>query len=852
MKFVSISREKGHAALHQAARLHYRSVFQLVATLVEYETGTLAGWCITVLTLVVLAVPARAATWYVDNTATGANNGTSWTNAWINPASISGINAGDTIYISGGAFGSSQTYTLSSPWAPPGGNSGNLVYYKVGTDSLHNGMVIFNCNKGWNYFQPANYSDISGNVSNQISMSFSNVYVCDGVNLSTLCSAGSLTQVKFRYLDFGGGFVINPAVHVEFDHCKWEPINGDNRQLFIENLNTNDPTQNIIHDCIFQPVYGPSGQGGDDGIAPYSCTISNCYFFPQPVANYLYGTSQHPDMIQTSAGQVLVCNNWFQGMRNYGFYGEWAYSGSNMHVVNNVFIAGSDQAISIGGGAITASDILVANNLVIDCSLGIYVWGGAVNYGSTISNVRCYNNMTINSGANQINNSGTVTGTITEADDIQSFPTSGFVSYTKGAGTNNNFHLNSTATTAIGQGANQYAYFTFDQDGNPRQATGNWDIGPYVYGSISTNPVLSVQPSASMNFGSVLTNTTSYLTNAVQNSGGGTLTGTATLSSSGSSLFSIVSGGTYSLGANQSTNMTVLFSPIAVGSFTNTITFTVIGGNGTTGTLSGTGVATYPAPQISAISQSGSDVDTNTPGLQVFAGYNESYSGSATDPSGLPLSWQWIYTNATTGVSGSVLGSGTGAVTTISYTYPASAAGSTYVWKLRVSNGYSTSESDLTVGVEAPPVVAGSLTFQPSAANISGPFVLSSGYVSQSVTTGTNGGQLIYFFRTANSNIFAVEALVNAPNTAANSFYVNIDAPPTDPTNIWDLIVTTGWTNEIVTWRGNGTNDQMSIYPQQNFSLNAGLHQLIIEGREAGTELGPVTIVQLPQRILIQ
>jgi hypothetical protein len=160
-------------------------------------------------------------------------------------------------------------------------------------------------------------------------------------------------------------------------------------------------------------------------------------------------------------------------------------------------------------------------------------------------------------------------------------------------------------------------------------------------------------------------------------------------------------------------------------------------------------------------------------------------------------------------------------------------------------NGTTQTVSGAGTATFSVPIVSGNLIFQPSAGNLSAPFVLSSGYVSQPVTTGTNGGQLVFPFQTTNSGLFAVEALVNAPNANANSFYVNIDAPPTDPTNIWDIPMTTGFTNEIVTWRGNGAVDQTSIYPQQNFSLNAGLHQLIIEGREAGAQLGPITIVQL-------
>ena len=63
--------------------------------------------------------PAMAANWYVDKDAQGSNNGTSWTNAWNSLSRISGVSAGDTVYISGGS--ASKTYTLSSSWSPPGG-----------------------------------------------------------------------------------------------------------------------------------------------------------------------------------------------------------------------------------------------------------------------------------------------------------------------------------------------------------------------------------------------------------------------------------------------------------------------------------------------------------------------------------------------------------------------------------------------------------------------------------------------------------------------------------------------------------------------------------------------------------
>src|SRR5580693_2794847 len=110
----------------------------------------------------VSAVTATATTWYVDSSATGSKNGTSWANAWSSLSSISGVKAGDVVYISGGVSGSSHTYSVSGSWTPPGGSSGNPITYQIGQDSSHNGTAIFS---GSGYaFTPANYTVISGDA----------------------------------------------------------------------------------------------------------------------------------------------------------------------------------------------------------------------------------------------------------------------------------------------------------------------------------------------------------------------------------------------------------------------------------------------------------------------------------------------------------------------------------------------------------------------------------------------------------------------------------------------------------------------------------------------------------------
>ncbi len=141
-----------------------------------------------------------------------------------------------------------------------------------------------------------------------------------------------------------------------------------------------------------------------------------------------------------------------------------------------------------------------------------------------------------------------------------------------------------------------------------------------------------------------------------------------------------------------------------------------------------------------------------------------------------------------------------------------------------------------TISNSVAPAAPIQITIPANVGIIKMPFVRANNFIYQSVPTDiTNGGKAIYNFTITTSNLYAVRALVNTPNNAPSALYVNIDVPPTDPTNIWDIAKTTGFAYEIVDWRGNGTNSQLNIYPQQNFSLNAGPHKLIIVRKGLGS-----------------
>src|SRR5215470_5699077 len=97
---------------------------------------------------VFMAGAAQAATWYVDNAASGANNGTSWSNAWKSFSAVvwgtGGVKAGDTLFISGGSTQKIYTETWS---VGAGGVAGSPIRIAIdATNAAHNGSVIFDYN----------------------------------------------------------------------------------------------------------------------------------------------------------------------------------------------------------------------------------------------------------------------------------------------------------------------------------------------------------------------------------------------------------------------------------------------------------------------------------------------------------------------------------------------------------------------------------------------------------------------------------------------------------------------------------------------------------------------------------
>jgi hypothetical protein len=135
-------------------------------------------------------------------------------------------------------------------------------------------------------------------------------------------------------------------------------------------------------------------------------------------------------------------------------------------------------------------------------------------------------------------------------------------------------------------------------------------------------------------------------------------------------------------------------------------------------------------------------------------------------------------------------------------------------------------------------------TLAASAAVLTAPLVLTDDNLcltNDSMADAASGGKAVFNFTITNAGDYVVETLVDADDESTNSFFVNVDAQPTDPDMIWDIDVTSGFEKRLVNWRGSGESGSDEFAPKR-FKLGPGAHTLVIAGREPGTLLKSLTI----------
>lgn len=287
-------------------------------------------------------------------------------------------------------------------------------------------------------------------------------------------------------------------------------------------------------------------------------------------ANGVYNGGQNAVTIWSSATGIS------ESLTNY-FYGNTVIGGTNMYVIlagngtlcvsNNLILGPPNDGYVIQMAAAPAT-IICAYNLLHG---PLHSGNGVVNAGNNI----------IASDVHFVNPNN---GLFWLAADS---PARG-KALAGAAGPVNFFGDAQSSVTDIGAFQYNAAYASDTRVLDPSPA--NPDYWAVLTGTNGGSAAITITP-ASQGFDSIPVDTTADRTFTVQNSGSGTLSGSASVAAP----FSILSGSSYNLGAGLSQVVTVRYSPTTAGSNAATVTFT--GANGATAGVSGSALSRPPPPE---------------------------------------------------------------------------------------------------------------------------------------------------------------------------------------------------------------------------------------------------------------
>ncbi|MBI1936260.1 VCBS repeat-containing protein [Candidatus Woesearchaeota archaeon] len=467
---------------------------------------------------------ASGANWYVDNLATGKNDGTSWANAWKSFGSIvwgaSGVKAGDTLHISGGT--SSKVYHETLAMMSNSGTANAWITISVGQDAGHNGQVIVDGdnirNKG---ISIGSYTLLTGKVGNSSKLTLRNFVVNQTgnreVDSGTAIWAAANTIIEYTEINHANNGIYAYGQNTEIRNSYLHDIWGDFAIRAVQYLGTDFDNIRIHHNTIEVNGDFTGSNGGPDGVQSRNGLTMNDNVLR--VVSGPVNPGQHPDGVQAMGSYNKIYNNYFANFINSGIkiepFQDTAWEGD--YIYNNIITVDSsplpnlyERGIEFGAAVNVTSvkNVLILNNNFIDLNfLGI---NGGVKT-TNVSNVVIRNNVFHNTGRNSgkaviaWNDPGKKTdidyNLISPGSDggnliilngnwsssyVQAHPRAGtpsFLSYSLPRNRNNNFHLATSDTAARDLGMDASAYFNSDKDGVIRPQGSAWDIGAYEYNS---------------------------------------------------------------------------------------------------------------------------------------------------------------------------------------------------------------------------------------------------------------------------------------------------------------------------------------------------------------------------------
>lgn len=460
---------------------------------------------------------ASATDFFVDGTATGANNGTSWANAWTSPLSVtSAVQPGDTVHISGGSAGNSQTYPMSAYWNPPSGTSGNVITYKVGQDASHSGIVIFNYTGGAPASNPwasgTNYAVFSGDAGDGV-QHFRLTGYSHGISNTNNSTFEYIDadEGMTEFADFRSGGGNTTGIIVGYCLIKIDDPNAS-RAIYASTTGATWDAGIRVHHTTFDLLFSDALDGfgvdamnteSSNGVTMHDCLIRG------NIGTYTGG--QHQDGWQAKAGTYLkFYNNRFLDVTGYALYGE-AFAGNytDVMVYNNILMTSGSSISGVTGmagivfgvnnGSRTFTRVIIANNVVSDFKTKTPIaLNNVTGTPATFTDCEIKNNAFVNTtGAIELTGNSTTTPATNASITSGNAPTN-FLTYTEYGGISNSYQLLAGAADLIGDATDMSSFFTADYLGVVR--TIPWDIGAYKYVPSGQGADLNITTLAITNF----------------------------------------------------------------------------------------------------------------------------------------------------------------------------------------------------------------------------------------------------------------------------------------------------------------------------------------------------------------
>ena len=481
-----------------------------------------------------------AASYYVDSAASGANNGTSWDNAWQAFSAISwaSVNPGDTVYISGGTSGRTYSGPLTITRS---GTAGNPITIRTGPEvGVHDGLVTITGGTNSILINAQRYVTVTGEKNGAINIRCQNTI---GTGVQVTYPVG----IKILYVEINNAGTAPGNHGIQFRDMQTTAANSGNEIGYCRIHDSfSDQIQAIctqyngtVHNVIaihHNKIYNLS----DDGIQGMCCMdIYNNTIGPMRVP--WRDTTGHPDGIQAGGGYQRIHNNIFKdiwGGNGFLFVDPYYqdYTTRNIYIYNNLFYGTTRQttlpgaysrAIIVGGDTpnppTVLDNVFVIGNTIYDIpSFAIDVSPGKIGSTGRMTNSYVLNNIALNTqyqasgsvalqffGTPVLDDSGLIVNNnviyqgLSGSSNISwngthytynNFVASGhgqrtgynampsFVSYTQFGGDTNDMRLSSSDTVATDRGqnvANLDPRFAYDYLGISRPQGVAWDIGAY-------------------------------------------------------------------------------------------------------------------------------------------------------------------------------------------------------------------------------------------------------------------------------------------------------------------------------------------------------------------------------------